>query len=135
MPEHLHAIVLAAGDAERALRLTENALRLSVPKQFRLVGGNRTPLQATLDRALRMVPRERIVVVVAEEHRRFWSRDLAGYPAPSCEALAVVPVAASGQSHVGMSGKRGPFLACAQPEPARFHPSASQDQPRTRAAL
>lgn len=44
------------------------------------MGGNRTPLQATLDRALRMAHRERIVVVVAEEHRRFWSRDLAGYP-------------------------------------------------------
>jgi hypothetical protein len=29
LPEHLHAIVLAAGDGERALRSTKNALAFS----------------------------------------------------------------------------------------------------------
>jgi mannose-1-phosphate guanylyltransferase len=81
MTTHLHAIVLAAGEGSRVRSLTKNADGVCVPKQFFAVDGQRTMLGWTLDRATRLVPKERVVVVVAKEHDGWWRRDLADLPA------------------------------------------------------
>jgi mannose-1-phosphate guanylyltransferase len=81
------AIVLAAGEGSRLRELT-TASGIATPKQFCSLRGGRSLLGDALARAARIVPRKRIVVVVAEEHQRFWERDLAGFPA---ENIVVQP--------------------------------------------
>ena len=80
MTKHLYTIILAAGEGTRVRSLTKNAAGVCVPKQFSVVDGHRTMLHSTLNRATRLVPNDRVVVVVAEEHRRFWREDLAVLP-------------------------------------------------------
>ncbi|HET6372491.1 MAG TPA: sugar phosphate nucleotidyltransferase [Candidatus Polarisedimenticolia bacterium] len=109
MPEHLYAIVLAAGDGTRVRGLTKNAHGLPAPKQFSVVAGNRTLLGATVDRASRLVSEEHIVVVVAEEHRCFWSRDLASH---SPENVVVQP-----SNRGTAAGLLLPFLEVLQRDP------------------
>ncbi|NOT30898.1 MAG: NTP transferase domain-containing protein [Planctomycetes bacterium] len=73
---HNWAIVLAAGDGTRLRELTTQS-GISTPKQFCSLRGGRSLLGDALARAARIVPKKRIVVVVAEEHRRFWEPELA----------------------------------------------------------
>ncbi|HEX6884691.1 MAG TPA: sugar phosphate nucleotidyltransferase [Planctomycetota bacterium] len=73
------AIVLAAGEGTRLRELT-TARGVSTPKQYCSLRGGRSLLGDALARAARVVPKKRIVVVVAEEHRRFFEPDLAGLP-------------------------------------------------------
>ena len=73
----LWAIVLAAGDGSRVKALTTDAVGGAVPKQFCAFGGEKTMLRWALDRARRIVPSGHVVTVVAEQHRRFWSGQLA----------------------------------------------------------
>jgi mannose-1-phosphate guanylyltransferase len=71
------AIVLAAGEGTRLRELTTRG-GIATPKQFCSLRGGRSLLGDALARAARIVPRKRIVVVVAEEHRRFWEAEVAG---------------------------------------------------------
>ncbi|HXV61133.1 MAG TPA: sugar phosphate nucleotidyltransferase [Vicinamibacteria bacterium] len=80
MTKHLYTIILAAGEGTRVRGLTKNADGVCVPKQFSVVDGDQTILHSTLSRATRLVPNDRVVAVVAEEHRRWWREDLAGLP-------------------------------------------------------
>lgn len=81
------AVVLAAGDGTRLRELTtQNGV--ATPKQYCSLRGGRSLLGDALARAALCVHRKRILVVVAEEHRRFWERELAGFPA---ENLVVQP--------------------------------------------
>lgn len=73
---HNWAIVLAAGDGTRLRELTTQS-GISTPKQFCSLRGGRSLLGDAMARAARIVPKKRIVVVVAEEHRRFWEPELA----------------------------------------------------------
>jgi mannose-1-phosphate guanylyltransferase len=73
------AIVLAAGEGSRLRELTTRS-GLSTPKQFCSLRGGRSLLGDALARAGRIVPRKRVVVIVAEEHRRFWEPELADLP-------------------------------------------------------
>lgn len=73
------AIVLAAGEGTRLRELTSRG-GIDTPKQFCSLCGGRSLLGDALARAARIVPRKRVVVVVAEQHRRFFERDLAGIP-------------------------------------------------------
>ncbi len=70
------AIVLAAGEGKRLRELTSRG-GIDTPKQFCSLRGGRSLLGDALARAARVVPRKRVVVVVAEEHRRFWEPELA----------------------------------------------------------
>lgn len=74
-------IVLAAGAGSRLAELTTDRLGTVVPKQFCSLRGGRSLLLDTVDRALRLAPRERIVVVVAAEHERWWRPQLDCLPA------------------------------------------------------
>lgn len=71
------AIVLAAGEGTRLRELTTRS-GVATPKQFCSLRGGRSLLGDALARAARIVPKKRIVVVVAEEHRRFFESEVAG---------------------------------------------------------
>jgi mannose-1-phosphate guanylyltransferase len=73
------ALVLAAGEGTRLQELTRRD-GIATPKQYCSLLGGRSLLRDALDRAGRIVPRKRIVVVVAQEHERFWGRELSDLP-------------------------------------------------------
>jgi len=72
-------IVLAGGSGTRLWSLTGGS-GAPVPKQYCSLRGGRSLLAETIARAARVVPRERIVVVVVEEHRPYWEREVARFP-------------------------------------------------------
>ena len=74
------AIVLAGGCGERLARLTSAGAGRPVPKQYWSLRGGRSLLGDALARAERLVPRERMLVVVAQEHEEFWARELDHLP-------------------------------------------------------
>jgi mannose-1-phosphate guanylyltransferase len=74
------AVVLAGGDGDRVSAMTRDAAGGLVPKQY-WCGGDRTPMvRWALDRARRIAPAPRVLVVVREQHRPFWQRHLADVP-------------------------------------------------------
>lgn len=73
-------VVLAGGYGERLADITRGPDGLAVPKQFCSFDGRRTLLRATLERAGRLAPPERQLVVVAEEHARWWRPELDHLP-------------------------------------------------------
>ena len=78
--EHAWAIVLAAGDGLRLSEWTADRSGRVVPKQYCSFGRRRSMLRWALDRACSVVPKEHVVTVVAEQHRRFWERELSDFP-------------------------------------------------------
>ena len=68
------AVVLAAGDGTRLATLTTDPAGNAVPKQFCSLDGGRSLLEDAVARAARVVPAERIYVMVSEHHRRYWAR-------------------------------------------------------------
>jgi mannose-1-phosphate guanylyltransferase len=74
------AIVLAGGDGTRLSSVTKNASGEVVPKQFCSLSGGCSLLEDAILRAESVAPRERIVIVVAEKHRPFWTRILDDHP-------------------------------------------------------
>ena len=74
------AIVLAAGEGRRLAAHTTNGRGVTVPKQYCSFGREACMLQWALARAGRVAAPDRIVTVVAKEHRSFWERELARLP-------------------------------------------------------
>ena len=64
------SIVLAGGDDGGIRAFIQRWLGRPKPKQYCAFVGGRSPFQHTLDRAARLSQRERIVTVIAREHRR-----------------------------------------------------------------
>jgi mannose-1-phosphate guanylyltransferase len=85
---HRWAVLLAAGAGTRVQALTCDEQGRSVPKQFHSWDGTDSMLQWTLRRAGAVVPAERIVTIVARQHRRWWKEQLAHIPV---ENLLVQP--------------------------------------------
>jgi mannose-1-phosphate guanylyltransferase len=75
------AIVLAAGDGTRLARLTTDEHGNAVPKQFCSLDGGSSLLDEAMHRARHVAPRERVCVIVAEHHRRYWQPALWATPA------------------------------------------------------
>jgi mannose-1-phosphate guanylyltransferase len=73
-------VVLAGGEGRRISALTCNRHGTPVPKQFCRFRDERTLLATTVERALQIVPRDRVVVVVQEAHRRWWEPELEALP-------------------------------------------------------
>ncbi|MBL8728933.1 MAG: NTP transferase domain-containing protein [Planctomycetes bacterium] len=69
-------LVLAAGSGTRLSELTRDQDGIVVPKQYCSLRGGRSLLLDTIDRALRLTVRERVVVVVAAQHERWWAPQL-----------------------------------------------------------
>lgn len=74
------AIVLAAGEGRRVRALTRDRWGQPAPKQFSLIDGCSTFLSSTLERARKLVPADRIVPIVAAQHRRWWAPELTEIP-------------------------------------------------------
>jgi mannose-1-phosphate guanylyltransferase len=74
------AIVLAAGDGTRLASLTTDEHGNSVPKQFCSLDGGSSLLHEAMHRARHIAPRERLCVIVAEHHRRYWQSALWAMP-------------------------------------------------------
>jgi mannose-1-phosphate guanylyltransferase len=62
--DRLWAIILAAGEGTRLAPLTKQLYGEPLPKQFAVLAGDRSLLQATIDRLLPLVPPSRMVIVV-----------------------------------------------------------------------
>lgn len=79
LPDHLWAIVLAAGEGKRLAPVTRLLYGRDIPKQFVTFDGDKTLLQRTMDRVGQVVPPERTIVVVARERRELAEQQLATY--------------------------------------------------------
>jgi mannose-1-phosphate guanylyltransferase len=71
------AIVLAGGSGERLRSVTTMADGESIPKQFCRLGGRTSMLALTLERARRIAPADRLLVLVREDQRTWWQNELA----------------------------------------------------------
>ena len=71
-------LILAAGAGTRLRSLTTKSDGQAIPKQFCSLNGGPSLMRQTLARALRLTPMARVATIVAEEHRAFWLRDVAG---------------------------------------------------------
>jgi mannose-1-phosphate guanylyltransferase len=79
--EHLWAIVLAGGSGARVRSLFTDSEGHCVPKQFCALGGQGPLVRWAIERAARAVPQDHVVVIVTEEHRQWWHRQLGDLPA------------------------------------------------------
>jgi mannose-1-phosphate guanylyltransferase len=78
--ENLWVVFLAAGEGKRVKELTRDRRGLAAPKQYSSIDGRATLLETTLARARKIAPPERIVVIVARQHRKWWETELADLP-------------------------------------------------------
>ena len=76
----LFTIVLAAGEGTRLRSLTRALHGEDLPKQFAVILGGHSLLQATLTRTSRLSPANRTVVVVSEARERLAERQLTDFP-------------------------------------------------------
>lgn len=76
-PKDLWTIVLAGGSGCRVRTLTTRPDGTAVPKQYWPFRSDGSPLHRTISRARRLVADERIVAVVADQHREWWMDELA----------------------------------------------------------
>jgi len=75
------SIVLAGGDGVRTKEFIRRWLGYEKPKQYCTFVGSRSMFQHTLDRAARLTPWERVVVVAARHHQHEVWHQLDGRPA------------------------------------------------------
>lgn len=78
---NLWSIVLAGGDGVRTKEFIQRWLGYEKPKQYCAFVGTRSMFQHTLDRAARLTPWERVVVVAARHHQHEVWPQLDGRPA------------------------------------------------------
>ncbi|HKC17490.1 MAG TPA: sugar phosphate nucleotidyltransferase [Steroidobacteraceae bacterium] len=78
---HLWALVLAGGDGTRLSDLTIRADGGPVPKQYCSLRGGPSLLEETLRRAANVALPEHISLIVAAQHRRWWSPAQLSLPA------------------------------------------------------
>lgn len=74
------AVVLAGGEGTRVRGFLQQVCGGSGLKQFSTVIGNRSMLRCTLDRITRLIPPERVLIVVSSQHRADAERQLAHWP-------------------------------------------------------
>jgi len=79
--ERTWAVVLAGGDGTRLAALTVDARGAAVPKQYCSLYDGASLLQRAVQRARRIVARDRLCVIVAEQHRHHWRSQLSRLPA------------------------------------------------------
>jgi mannose-1-phosphate guanylyltransferase len=74
------AVVLAGGEGQRVRSFLQQLCGGSGLKQFSTIIGDRSMLRCTLDRIERLIPRERILIVVGAHHRPEVDRQLPHWP-------------------------------------------------------
>jgi mannose-1-phosphate guanylyltransferase len=65
--------VLAGGDGNRLRALTTRPCGTSVPKQYCSLHGGHSLLEDAIARARRLVDRDRVCTIVAQQHREWWT--------------------------------------------------------------
>ena len=80
MQKQRWAVVLAAGSGKRLQTITGRSDGASVPKQYCSMHGGPSLLRLALARAFTVVPFDRVLCVVSEEHELWWRRELAELP-------------------------------------------------------
>ncbi len=78
--EDLWALVLAGGDGTRLQALTRLITGAPIPKQYCRIVGEQSLLEATLARVGRVVPRERTLVIVNQNHLHVARAQVAALP-------------------------------------------------------
>lgn len=73
-------LILAGGDGTRLQALTHRIAGAPIPKQYCRITGDRSLLEATLDRAGRLVPPARTLVIVNRDHFPLATPHLGGVP-------------------------------------------------------
>ncbi len=76
----LWSIVLAGGEGNRIRPFIQGWLGRHRPKQYCTFVGTRSLLQHTLERAVRLAPEERTLVVIDRSHQQFAEPQLVGNP-------------------------------------------------------
>ncbi|MDO8430996.1 MAG: sugar phosphate nucleotidyltransferase [Candidatus Binatus sp.] len=66
-------LVLAGGDGSRLKSFTKRIAGYELPKQFCPILSSKPLLEETIDRVSRMIPRDRTLVSLNREHRRFYA--------------------------------------------------------------
>lgn len=105
------ALVLAGGDGTRLRAITRILAGEPIPKQYCRITGERSMLQATLDRVAPLVPAQRTLVIVNHDHLRLAVPQLGGIPG---ENVLVQP----------RNCDTGPGIAWSLLEIRRRHPNA-----------
>lgn len=77
---HVWAVVLAGGEGTRVRSFLQQFCGGSGLKQFSTIIGERSMLRCTLDRVVRLIPPERVLVVVSTDHQRDVEAELAHWP-------------------------------------------------------
>lgn len=77
---NIWAVVLAGGEGTRVRSFLQQVCGGSGLKQFSTVIGSRSMLRCTLDRITRLIPPERVLVVVSSQHRADAEKQLAHWP-------------------------------------------------------
>ena len=77
---HLWGVILAGGNGERLQGFIKRLYGRNLPKQYCAITGTRSLLQHTLDRAKLLIPKERVLTLVAQEHSRYVAQQLADQP-------------------------------------------------------
>jgi mannose-1-phosphate guanylyltransferase len=77
---HTWALVLAAGEGSRLRSRTTTSPGIAIPKQFCSLFGGPSLLEEATRRAIHAAPVERVCVVVAAQHRRWWENTLEYLP-------------------------------------------------------
>jgi mannose-1-phosphate guanylyltransferase len=80
MAANPYIVILAGGQGTRLASLTRALYGTDLPKQFAVLAGERSLLQATIERASTLTPRDRISVIVTGSHEELARRQLAPYP-------------------------------------------------------
>ena len=74
------AVVLAGGEGTRVRSFLKQLCGGSGLKQFSTIIGERSMLRSTLDRVVRLIPPERVLIVVSSQHRDDVENQLAHWP-------------------------------------------------------
>lgn len=80
MLDQPHVVVLAGGEGSRLHSLTRALYGRDLPKQFAVLAGDRSLVQATIERALQLTTPDRVSVVVTAHHEAIAREQLAPYP-------------------------------------------------------
>lgn len=73
---HVTVLLLAGGDGGRLISLTRDRSGAPAPKQYSVLAEDKTLIQYTYERALRLVQPHKIYSVVSRHHEKWWANEL-----------------------------------------------------------
>ena len=77
---NLWGIILAGGDGKRLNNFVKNLYGYNRPKQYCKIADNRSLIKLTRDRALTIIPPERLITIVNRPHLKFAAEEIGDQP-------------------------------------------------------